>query len=98
MDFLRHGSVISDQLAEAVANRLLREATIIDIGAGTGRVSVALANKGLQVIAVDPAIPMLQTMQQKSGGARVVAVAAEGSDWTMKCWDWSRMAADAVGA
>jgi 4'-phosphopantetheinyl transferase len=26
------------------------------------------------------------------------AVAAEGSDWTMKCWDWSRMAADAVGA
>jgi SAM-dependent methyltransferase len=87
----RHGSVISDQLAQAVADRLPRDAMIIDIGAGTGRVSVALASKGIQVIAVDPAVPMLQTMQQKSGAARVVAVAAEGS-----CLPFRRNSADAV--
>jgi SAM-dependent methyltransferase len=75
----RHGAVISDQLAQAVASRLPREATILDIGAGTGRVSVALASSGFQVIAIDPAVPMLQMLRQKSGEARVVAVAAEGS-------------------
>ena len=26
------------------------------------------------------------------------ALAAEGSDWTMKCWDWSRVAADVLQA
>jgi SAM-dependent methyltransferase len=87
----RHGAVISDQLTQAVANRLPRDATIIDIGAGTGRVSVALASNGFQVVAVDPSIPMLQTMQQKSGEARVVAVAAEGS-----CLPFRRNGADAV--
>jgi SAM-dependent methyltransferase len=64
---------------------------IIDIGAGTGRVSVALASSGFQVIAVDPAIPMLQAMQQKSGEARVAAVAAEGSRLPFR-----RNSADAV--
>jgi SAM-dependent methyltransferase len=75
----RHGAVISDPLTQALADRVPRDATIIDIGAGTGRVSIALAAKGFKVIAVDPAIRMLQTMQQKSGEPRVVAVAAEGS-------------------
>jgi SAM-dependent methyltransferase len=74
----RHGAVISDQLAQALATRLPRGATIIDIGAGTGRVSVSLAGKGFQVVAVDPAVPMLQTMKQKSA-APLWAVAAEGS-------------------
>lgn len=87
----RHGAVISDQLAQAMADRLPPDATIIDIGAGTGRVSVALAGRGLRVIAVDPAVPMLQAMQEKSGEARVMAVAAEGSSLPFR-----RNAADAV--
>jgi SAM-dependent methyltransferase len=87
----RHGDVISDQLAQTIANRLRRDATIIDIGAGTGRVAVALASNGLQVVAVDPAVPMLQTMQRKSGGALVLAVAAEGTHLPFR-----RNSADAV--
>ncbi len=73
----RHGSVISDQLAKTMADRLPEGALVIDIGAGTGRVSIALANCGLHVVAVDPAIPMLQTIQRKSG--EVSPVAAEGT-------------------
>jgi len=88
---LRHGAVISDQLAQAVANRLRRDATIIDIGAGTGRVAVALASSGFHVVAVDPALPMLQTMQRKSGQALVRAVAAEGTRLPFR-----RNSADAV--
>ena len=73
----RHGSIISDQLARTMADRLPQGALVIDIGAGTGRVSVALANCGLHVVAVDPAIPMLQTMRRKSDEVRPVA--AEGT-------------------
>jgi SAM-dependent methyltransferase len=73
----RHGTVISDQLARTMADRLPQGALVIDIGAGTGRVSVALANFGLHVVALDPAIPMLQSMQRKSGEVR--AVAADGT-------------------
>src|SRR5579863_3476810 len=87
----RHGAVISDELARSFATRLRRDATIIDIGAGTGRVAVALASKGLRVIAVDPALPMLQTMHRKSGEAPVLPVAAEGT-----CLPFRRSSADAV--
>ena len=66
-------------MTRTLANRLPREARIIDIGAGTGRVAVALASKGFQVVAVDPAIPMLQAMQRKAGESLVPAVAAEGT-------------------
>jgi predicted RNA methylase len=52
----RHGGVIADQLVQAVANRLPQDATIIDIGAGTGRVSVALASNGFRAVAVDRGI------------------------------------------
>lgn len=68
-----------------------RDATVIDIGAGTGRVAIALASKGVQLIAVDPALPMLQTMQRKSGEGLVLAVAAEGT-----CLPFCSNMADAV--
>ena len=87
----RHGAVISDQLAQTLTNRVRRGATIIDIGAGTGRVAIALAGKGFQVIAVDPAVPMLQVMQRKSGEEVVLAVSAEGTRLPFR-----RKSADAI--
>jgi SAM-dependent methyltransferase len=75
----RHGAVIPDQLARILTRRVRRDATILDIGAGTGRVAVALARNGFRVVAIDPAVPMLQAMQRKSGEVRVPAVAAEGA-------------------
>jgi SAM-dependent methyltransferase len=74
----RHGALISDQLSEALGNRLAPGSRIVDIGAGTGRVSVALAAKGFRMVALDPAIPMLQKIRQKSV-AGSVHVAAEGT-------------------
>lgn len=75
----RHGAVISDELAKMFANWLRRDATIIDIGAGTGRVAVGLAGRGVQVIAVDSSLPMLHSMRRKSGETAVLPVVADGT-------------------
>ena len=72
-----------------MADRLPRGARVIEIGAGTGRVSIPLANCGLRVVAVDPAIPMLQNMQRKP--SRALSVAAEGTRLPIR-----RNSADAI--
>jgi ubiquinone/menaquinone biosynthesis C-methylase UbiE len=87
----RHGAVISDRLAKALAGRLRLSSTIIDIGAGTGRVAIALAGNGFKVVAVDPAFAMLQTMRGKSADARLMAVGAEATRLPLR-----RRCADAV--
>jgi SAM-dependent methyltransferase len=87
----RHGAVISDELAGSLAGRLRPGATVIDIGAGTGRVAVALAGRGLHVIATDPSLPMLQAMRRKSAEFPLAAVAADGP-----CLPFRSSSADAV--
>jgi precorrin-6B methylase 2 len=49
----RHGSVIPDDVLQALAAaaELRRGAAILDLGAGTGRVTVALAMAGCDVVA-----------------------------------------------
>lgn len=86
----RHGAVISNELAQSLANHLRRDQTIIDVGAGTGRLAVALASMGFQVFAVDPSLSMLQAMQRKSE-VLVQAVTADGT-----CLPFRRNSADAI--
>jgi SAM-dependent methyltransferase len=52
---------------------------VLDVGAGTGRVSVALAGIGCRVVAVEPARPMLECLRQKARGLAVTAVVGEGA-------------------
>ena len=44
---------------------ILPEGTIIDFGAGTGRLAIPLREKGYQVLAVDPSSNMLQQLESK---------------------------------
>ena len=46
-------------------------ATIVDFGAGTGRLAIPLALAGYQVTAVDPCREMLAELSRKEGGALV---------------------------
>jgi ubiquinone/menaquinone biosynthesis C-methylase UbiE len=77
----RHGAAITDDgLARLwVGAGLYRGARVLDIGAGTGRVAIPLANRGCRVVAVEPASGMLAQLQAKVGDNRMSAVLAEGS-------------------
>jgi ubiquinone/menaquinone biosynthesis C-methylase UbiE len=76
----RHGSVISSEILRALmeVSELRREARILDLGAGTGRVSVPLARAGWEVVALEPSEGMRSTLREKAFGLPVVCVAGEG--------------------
>ncbi len=46
-------------------------ARIVDFGAGTGRLSIPLAELGYDVEAVDPCRPMLEQLKSKTGGEEI---------------------------
>jgi SAM-dependent methyltransferase len=77
----RHGAAIADDALERLwtAAGLDATATVLDIGAGTGRVAVPLARRGCHVVAIEPAPAMLAQLREKAGGDRIFAVLAEGS-------------------
>jgi ubiquinone/menaquinone biosynthesis C-methylase UbiE len=77
----RHGALVPDWLVSELlaVTSLPRGSRILDIGAGTGRTAIPFARKGHSVVAVDPARAMLASLRQKSGDARVRAVAGDGT-------------------
>ena len=76
---IRHGALLPDHVAGALTTRLKPGARILDVGAGTGRVSVAFARIGFDVIAIEPASGMLQALREKAGALSIPCIAAEGS-------------------
>ena len=76
---IRHGALLPDHVAGALTTRLKPGARILDVGAGTGRVSVAFARIGFDVVAIEPAPGMLQALREKAGALSIPCVAAEGS-------------------
>ena len=67
----RHGNLLPADAARrlAAAAGLRADDSVLEIGAGTGRVAIALAAAGPRVFALDPAQPMLDTLRTKSSGA-----------------------------
>jgi SAM-dependent methyltransferase len=78
----RHGGTMSDDEVGRLwmTARLHSGATVLDIGAGTGRVAIPLAGRGCNVVAVEPARGMLAQLREKATDNRVLAVLAEGSN------------------
>ena len=76
----RHGAVLDANAAGRLvaAASLGRRDVIVDLGAGTGRVAVALAPLVRRVVAADVALPMLERLREKGGPLDVHVVAAEG--------------------
>jgi len=70
----------------ATAAQLEPGLTVLDVGAGTGRVAIALAALGCEIVALDPAEAMLRVLQNKMAAgtgtpdrAPLHVVAAEGA-------------------
>ena len=81
-DYDRHrGALIpadlARQLAEAAGLRPM--SPVLDIGAGTGRVALALAALGCRVAAADPSFKMLEKLRSKSAGMPIGLVGALGA-------------------
>ncbi len=70
-------SQLFDTLESAMGQPLLR-ADVLDVGAGTGIASRALAGRGARVVALDPGIGMLRVLKARSG-SRVLPVAGDGN-------------------
>ena len=77
----RHGAVLSDDVVHrlVVAAALQPGVRILDIGAGTGRVALPLAELGCKVVALEPATGMVKELRSKTGATNVRVIAGEGA-------------------
>ncbi len=71
-----------DALESALGQPLLR-AEVLDVGAGTGIVTRALAGRGSNVVAVDPGPGVLSVLRSRSG-SRVLSVLGDGNDLPLR--------------
>ena len=67
-DYDRYRPTYPDELFEAIAQRLPipRQPHVVDLGAGTGRASLAMAELGWRVTAVEPGKPMLDVLRGRA--------------------------------
>jgi len=56
---------------------------ILDIGAGTGRVTLDLAERGAEMIALDVCAPLLDALSVRAVGLRVKTLQADARDFTL---------------
>jgi len=77
----RHGTVLTEDVVQrlAAAGAIRSGTDILDIGAGTGRVSIGLAELGCNVVALEPASGMVETLRTKARGLPIRLIAGEGA-------------------
>jgi len=75
----RHGTVLGMDTVRELASmaELPPGRTVLDIGAGTGRVAIPFAALGYNAVALDPSLPMLNELRRKANGGGIHSVAGE---------------------
>jgi SAM-dependent methyltransferase len=72
---------LTDVTVELIEDCVKPPARIIDFGAGTGRLSIPLATRGYDVVAVDSCTQMLEQLSGKHGGERITTVVGRMQDF-----------------
>ncbi|CAN5882924.1 class I SAM-dependent methyltransferase [soil metagenome] len=60
------GNALFQSDAQALADRFIEPGTLVDLGCGAGRLSIAFARRGFQVVAVDLSRSMLRHVGEKA--------------------------------
>lgn len=69
---LVHGDIAPDELVTTLAD-LAGDGPVLELGVGTGRVAVPLANRGLEVHGIDSSAAILEKLTAKPGGDAIRA-------------------------
>ena len=73
---------LTDATIQVITDRIHPGGRIVDFGAGTGRLSIPLADKNFEVTAVDPCCEMLcQLIQKKREGMKLHTVCSKMEDF-----------------
>jgi SAM-dependent methyltransferase len=80
-DYDRYRPGYPDELFEAIAERLPlpRQPLVVDLGAGTGRASLAMAGIGWRVTAVEPGKPMLDMLRARAANEGLLVSTLQAS-------------------
>lgn len=70
-----------DAFLATVYDLLTPEMTVLDVGAGGGRYAIPLTAHAREVVAVEPALPMVQVMREEAERAGVANLRIVPTDW-----------------
>ncbi|HUR17910.1 MAG TPA: class I SAM-dependent methyltransferase [Acidimicrobiales bacterium] len=76
-----HPAVQSDPLFRRLRNETGRKSSVLDVGAGTGRFSLALAGRVAEVTAVDPSPAMLNVLRREAARTGTTNVRMVVGNW-----------------
>jgi SAM-dependent methyltransferase len=69
-------AAVRDAVADVLAAELAGRRRVLEIGVGTGRIAVPLAERGVDVVGIDLSAPMLQKLRAKTGAVPVAVADA----------------------
>src|SRR6266567_1751781 len=74
-------TVMSDPLFLMLSDEVTAQTSVLDVGAGTGRFSLALAPHAKQIIAVEPNAAMLDYLRQDANARRLTNITLVQTTW-----------------
>ncbi|MBI2760263.1 MAG: class I SAM-dependent methyltransferase [Chloroflexi bacterium] len=78
---MQHQAATADNFLKRVLERVTPDTSVLDVGAGGGRYAIPLAAHAREVVAVEPAGPMVETMREEADAAGVANLRIVNSDW-----------------